>query len=573
MSRLVSITEGADFSEWLTWFSSVRNATPGTVFQETRPATWEPEHSFPIDQLPVELFDSIILMALTDGRPSNDVYGYYRQLFAIQLVCSGWSKAAISNAPVWTNLSSYMPPEVVEMILSRSGIQPLAIICQTVVEAECWGDKERWFIDRVKPLSSRWKVFDMESRSDEDFVTCLHDLALPNLVELRIHGGLAEAPRMIRIENSLPQISVLKVTGVCPQFSERIPVHSATVRSIGRDDNVVPPLEHLFQAISSVRYLRLEYITAEFAFKEMSRISLPNLITLVMVEAMEDTLSTFLNSLDTPNLQNFEVNTLQNGSVLWSAGVFAGRCLARAPLPAKSPNILYVDTSRSSLGVEYGQHCVNIYHSCDDWSCRMELFSSLFEQFSGRPCSEATRIQLRPIQESKPSHLLEIISRHCPSVTELEFSLARKEPSAIELSAEAVRASFHDVAGYLAKPDATRTWPFRHMESLEITLVPEERRIHQAVTTTDDGYLNFVNHMHRGVEPVDICFLNELVGIVRSRNMSEPDVTSIRGIKAAFGRMSREAKRELESLVPDIELYAVTVTGADSNEPRIGMAY
>ncbi|KAG8940485.1 hypothetical protein FRC00_012997, partial [Tulasnella sp. 408] len=399
----------------------------------------------------------------------------------------------------------------------------------------------------------------MESRNDEDFVICLHDLALPNLVELRIEGELSEAPRTIRIENDLPQISVLEVTGFSPQFSERIPVHSATVMNIiGRDADAVPPLEHLFQAISSVRYLELGYITAEFTSKEPSRISLPNLITLSMLETAGDILCTFLDNIDTPNLQNFEINTLQTGSVLWSVGVFAGRCLARAPRLAGSSSILSVDTSRFSLEVEYGQYRVNINHSCDDRPCRIELFSSLFEQFTGRPCSEATRVQLRPNQEPKPSHLLEIISQHCPLVTELEFSLARKEPSAMELSADTARASFHDIAGYLAKPDATGTWPFRHMESLKITLVPEQRRIHQAVMMTDDGYLNFVDHMHRGVESVDICFLNELVGIVRSRNMSEPDVTPIREVEAAFGRMSREAKRELESLVPNVELHAVT---------------
>ncbi|KAG9047976.1 Chitinase 1 [Tulasnella sp. UAMH 9824] len=254
------------------------DVTP-TMFQKTRPTTQQPEYSFSIDQLPIELFHSIILLALADGRPSNDFFGYYRQLFAIQNVSSGWSKVAVSNAPAWTNLSSSMPPEAVEMILSRSGNQPLAIICQTVGEAECWGDKEHWFIDRLKPLSLRWKVLDMDSRTDEDFITCLHDLALPNLAELRIYAGPSEAPRTIRIENNLPQISVLEVTGVCPQFSEPIPVHSvAVIGIIGRDVDVAPPLEHLFQAISSIQYLHLEYITAEFAFKELSRISLPNLL-------------------------------------------------------------------------------------------------------------------------------------------------------------------------------------------------------------------------------------------------------------------------------------------------------
>ncbi|KIO18184.1 hypothetical protein M407DRAFT_246549 [Tulasnella calospora MUT 4182] len=96
------------------------------------------------------------------------------------------------------------------------------------------------------------------------------------------------------------------------------------------------------------------------------------------------------------------------------------------------------------------------------------------------------------------------------------------------------------------------------METFRIILIPELARIPRDVRMAHIGY--FVNH--HGVSG-DICFLNELVGIVRSRNMSEPDVTSIRGVKAAFGRMSREAKRELESLVSDVELYAVTVAGDD----------
>ncbi|KAG8953318.1 Chitinase 1 [Tulasnella sp. 424] len=532
------------------------------VIPEAPNAQLEHKGVSPIDLLPVELSHSIILLCLPEVYFSDYIFAYYHQLFTIQHVSSRWFKAVNSCAAAWTNLSSHIRLQALTPILSRSGNQFLGIDCVAESGAACWGDGELRFIDRLKPLASRWKVLNMESNIDNDFITCLRGLTLPNLVELRIYGASSSAPRWIRIENHLPRLSILEVTGVLPRFPRHITVSSAAVVNIiGRDTDVVAPLEHLIRNVSSVQNLHLHCITAETHTTKFSRIYLPRLTSLVMVEAIENILPAFLDNLDAPALRNFEltISRARDQTHFVAIGIFAGRCLAQAqaPLQAESPlaDILNINASRSGLRAQYGQHWVNIYHSVAERPLRIQLFNSLFEQVRFGPCSGTARVQIRPNEESNPSELLEIVAQHCPLVKGLAIILTRGETNAIELSADVVRTAFHDIAGYLAKPGAAGTWPFRYMEDLCITLVPELGRIPWGVQMTDKGC--FINH--HGA-PVDICFLDELVGIARSRKMSEPDVNPIREVKAAFGRMSREGKRELERLVSDVELYAVTVT-------------
>lgn len=161
-----------------------------------------PEPLFPIEELPVELFQIIIWKAV-ETPLSRSIQFHYLNITQARLVCRRWTRVLEGMPDVWAWLSCQMGGKLIDLALARSMHSPLSIDVAGYELSPPAVNKLLLHIDR-------WKYLDI-CYVDDDVVERLAGHSFPNLKELRLSGSSPNHPTII-FSGSAPMLRTVIIS-------------------------------------------------------------------------------------------------------------------------------------------------------------------------------------------------------------------------------------------------------------------------------------------------------------------------------------------------------------------------
>lgn len=170
------------------------------------------EPLFPIEAIPVELFQMIIWKAVDDPL-SRSIQVYYYNVTQARLVCRRWTRVLEGMPDVWARLSHQMSGELIDLALARSMHSPLSIDVAGYEFSSPAVDKLLQHIDR-------WKYLDIY-KVDDDVTAHLAGHSFPTLKELRLSSS-SRNRLTIKFSGSAPMLRTVLVSDCRVQWSSSI---------------------------------------------------------------------------------------------------------------------------------------------------------------------------------------------------------------------------------------------------------------------------------------------------------------------------------------------------------------
>ncbi|KAG8976634.1 hypothetical protein FRC05_003473 [Tulasnella sp. 425] len=108
-----------------------------------------------IHQLPIELLQHLLILAVAEIRHGNQPWRVYSRIVELRLVSTRWLAAIDSHPSFWTLLTNRLKPLLVSTVLERSGTLPLDVdlVCLATFKT----DPPLHYMDIVTSLAERWR--------------------------------------------------------------------------------------------------------------------------------------------------------------------------------------------------------------------------------------------------------------------------------------------------------------------------------------------------------------------------------------------------------------------------------